>query len=167
MIQLTAFIPTLQGKTVHTWAFDQHPDLPLGPPNVMMSYTGESVPRLLFLSLFSTLFAPLPPDPSLTVNTARTPLSSSFFPSGQIPSDLVDKRDSKWGLSTPHKRELRSGPDGYLTRDYSIAGKGGDQFEQDGKVRFSLSPRLSNRRSRRVTVGAGVNGCFRDPVVFG
>ncbi|KAI0362189.1 DUF1264-domain-containing protein [Trametes cingulata] len=29
------------GKTIHTWAFDIHPDLPLGPPNVMMSYTGD------------------------------------------------------------------------------------------------------------------------------
>ncbi|KAI0374967.1 DUF1264-domain-containing protein [Pilatotrama ljubarskyi] len=29
------------GKTIHTWAFDIHPDLPLGPPNLMMSYTGD------------------------------------------------------------------------------------------------------------------------------
>lgn len=29
------------GKTIHTWAFDIHPDLPLGPPNLMMSYTDD------------------------------------------------------------------------------------------------------------------------------
>lgn len=28
-------------KTIHTWAFDIHPDLPLGPPNLMMSYTKD------------------------------------------------------------------------------------------------------------------------------
>lgn len=25
------------GKTIHTWAIDIHPDLPLGPPSLMMS----------------------------------------------------------------------------------------------------------------------------------
>jgi len=29
------------GKTIHTWAFDIHPDLPLGPPQLMMSYPSE------------------------------------------------------------------------------------------------------------------------------
>ncbi|KAI0079901.1 DUF1264-domain-containing protein [Panus rudis PR-1116 ss-1] len=29
------------GKTIHTWAYDVHPDLPLGPPNLMMSYPGD------------------------------------------------------------------------------------------------------------------------------
>lgn len=29
------------GKTIHTWAFDLYPDLPLGPPNLMMSYTKD------------------------------------------------------------------------------------------------------------------------------
>jgi hypothetical protein len=29
------------GKTIHTWAIDVTPDLPLGPPNLMMSYTGD------------------------------------------------------------------------------------------------------------------------------
>ncbi|KAH9951218.1 DUF1264-domain-containing protein [Amylocystis lapponica] len=29
------------GKTIHTWAVDLHPDLPLGPPNLMVSYTGD------------------------------------------------------------------------------------------------------------------------------
>ncbi|RDB28809.1 Oil body-associated protein 1B [Hypsizygus marmoreus] len=29
------------GKTIHTWAIDQTPDLPLGPPNLMMSYTED------------------------------------------------------------------------------------------------------------------------------
>lgn len=29
------------GKTIHTWAYDVHPDLPLGPPNLMMSYTKD------------------------------------------------------------------------------------------------------------------------------
>lgn len=29
------------GKTIHTWAVDLNPDLPLGPPNLMMSYTRE------------------------------------------------------------------------------------------------------------------------------
>ncbi|KAI0721024.1 hypothetical protein C8T65DRAFT_631967 [Cerioporus squamosus] len=29
------------GKTIHTWAVDIHPDLPLGPPNLMMSYIGD------------------------------------------------------------------------------------------------------------------------------
>jgi hypothetical protein len=29
------------GKTIHTWAYDEHPDLPLGPPNLMMAYTKD------------------------------------------------------------------------------------------------------------------------------
>ncbi|KAL6300528.1 DUF1264-domain-containing protein [Sparassis latifolia] len=29
------------GKTIHTWAVDISPDLPLGPPNLMASYTGD------------------------------------------------------------------------------------------------------------------------------
>ena len=29
------------GKTIHTWAIDVHPDLPLGPPSLMMSYIGD------------------------------------------------------------------------------------------------------------------------------
>lgn len=29
------------GKTIHTWAFDQYPELPLGPPSLMMSVTGD------------------------------------------------------------------------------------------------------------------------------
>ncbi|KAF8577559.1 DUF1264-domain-containing protein [Ramaria rubella] len=29
------------GKTIHTWAVDLHPDFPIGPPNLMMSWTGE------------------------------------------------------------------------------------------------------------------------------
>ncbi|KAG1754550.1 hypothetical protein EDB19DRAFT_1892526 [Suillus lakei] len=30
------------GKTIHTWAFDKFPELPLGPPHLMMSYTGDN-----------------------------------------------------------------------------------------------------------------------------
>lgn len=29
------------GKTIHTWAIDITPDLPLGPPSLMMSYTKD------------------------------------------------------------------------------------------------------------------------------
>lgn len=29
------------GKTIHTWAYDIYPDLPLGPPNLMMSYSND------------------------------------------------------------------------------------------------------------------------------
>ncbi|KAL7420718.1 hypothetical protein Q5752_004669 [Cryptotrichosporon argae] len=29
------------GKTTHTWQYDIHPELPLGPPQIMMSYTAE------------------------------------------------------------------------------------------------------------------------------
>jgi len=32
---------TTYGKTIHTWQVDIHPDLPLGPPNLMTSYTGD------------------------------------------------------------------------------------------------------------------------------
>ncbi|KAF5359263.1 hypothetical protein D9756_003231 [Leucocoprinus leucothites] len=33
------------GKTIHTWAVDVSPDLPLGPPSLMASYTSdEQVP---------------------------------------------------------------------------------------------------------------------------
>lgn len=37
------------GKTIHTWAFDIHPELPLGPPNLMMAYTqdGQGPPQPL------------------------------------------------------------------------------------------------------------------------
>ncbi len=30
------------GKTIHTWAYDIHPELPLGPPSLMVSYTADS-----------------------------------------------------------------------------------------------------------------------------
>ncbi|TFY74614.1 hypothetical protein EWM64_g9400 [Hericium alpestre] len=29
------------GKTIHTWAIDIHPELPMGPPSLMMAYTGD------------------------------------------------------------------------------------------------------------------------------
>lgn len=29
------------GKAIHTWAIDKYPDLPLGPPQLMMSATGD------------------------------------------------------------------------------------------------------------------------------
>ena len=29
------------GKTVHTWAVDKDPNLPLGPPQLMMNATGD------------------------------------------------------------------------------------------------------------------------------
>jgi len=29
------------GKTIHTWQVDIHPDFPLGPPTLMMAYTGN------------------------------------------------------------------------------------------------------------------------------
>ncbi len=29
------------GKTIHTWQYDIHPDLPLGPPSLMMAYTKD------------------------------------------------------------------------------------------------------------------------------
>jgi len=37
------------GKTIHTWAVDVTPDLPLGPPDLMMSYTsdGQLDPKIL------------------------------------------------------------------------------------------------------------------------
>ncbi|EPQ52818.1 DUF1264-domain-containing protein, partial [Gloeophyllum trabeum ATCC 11539] len=56
------------GKTIHTWAIDEHPDLPLGPPNLMMSYTAD----------------------------------------GQIPLEVLKKRDEKWGMDTEGKRKLRA-----------------------------------------------------------
>ncbi|KAI1795807.1 hypothetical protein LXA43DRAFT_970237 [Ganoderma leucocontextum] len=30
------------GKTIHTWAYDKHPDLPLGPPTLMLSATSDA-----------------------------------------------------------------------------------------------------------------------------
>ncbi|KAJ8598004.1 DUF1264-domain-containing protein [Rhizopogon salebrosus TDB-379] len=30
------------GKTIHTWAYDESPELPLGPPQLMMSYTHDN-----------------------------------------------------------------------------------------------------------------------------
>jgi hypothetical protein len=37
------------GKTIHTWAIDISPDLPLGPPNLMVSYTaaGQADPAMV------------------------------------------------------------------------------------------------------------------------
>ena len=29
------------GKTIHTWAIDLSPELPLGPPSLMMAYTAD------------------------------------------------------------------------------------------------------------------------------
>lgn len=33
------------GKTIHTWVFDEHQDLPLGPPQLMMSWTDDAQVR--------------------------------------------------------------------------------------------------------------------------
>ncbi|ODO08228.1 hypothetical protein I350_03817 [Cryptococcus amylolentus CBS 6273] len=33
---------TTYGKTTHTWQYDIHPDLPLGPPALMMAYTDDA-----------------------------------------------------------------------------------------------------------------------------
>jgi len=33
------------GKTIHTWSIDTSPDLPLGPPALMMSFTGDGQVR--------------------------------------------------------------------------------------------------------------------------
>ncbi|KAM5532027.1 hypothetical protein V8D89_014278 [Ganoderma adspersum] len=30
------------GKTIHTWAYDKHPDLPLGPPTLMLASTSDA-----------------------------------------------------------------------------------------------------------------------------
>ncbi|KAH7889453.1 hypothetical protein F5I97DRAFT_1940806 [Phlebopus sp. FC_14] len=30
------------GKTIHTWAFDESPDLPLGPPRLTVAYTSDA-----------------------------------------------------------------------------------------------------------------------------
>ena len=37
------------GKTIHTWAIDVTPDLPFGPPDLMMSYTddGQLNPQII------------------------------------------------------------------------------------------------------------------------
>jgi len=35
-------LQTTYGKTVHTWQPDIHPDLPLGAPNLMMSFTAPT-----------------------------------------------------------------------------------------------------------------------------
>lgn len=32
------------GKMIHTWAFDEFPELPLGPPYFMVSYAGVNPP---------------------------------------------------------------------------------------------------------------------------
>ncbi|GAA5972903.1 hypothetical protein JCM8115_001013 [Rhodotorula mucilaginosa] len=34
-------LQTTYGKTIHTWRPEVHPDLPLGPPSLMMSFTGD------------------------------------------------------------------------------------------------------------------------------
>lgn len=34
-------LQTTHGKTIHTWRPELHPDLPLGPPSLMMSFTGD------------------------------------------------------------------------------------------------------------------------------
>ncbi|GAA6022963.1 hypothetical protein JCM8202_000290 [Rhodotorula sphaerocarpa] len=34
-------LQTTYGKTIHTWRPELHPDLPLGPPSLMMSFTGD------------------------------------------------------------------------------------------------------------------------------
>lgn len=32
---------TTYGKTIHTWQYDKHPSVPLGPPQLMMSVTSD------------------------------------------------------------------------------------------------------------------------------
>ncbi|BGP29492.1 hypothetical protein JCM10296v2_001231 [Rhodotorula toruloides] len=76
---------TTYGKTIHTWAFDQHPDLPLGPPRLMMSFTGDD----------------------------------------QVDPKVLETRDQVLGVSTSHKRELRSK---YLNTSYEPV-DGADQWE--------------------------------------
>lgn len=49
MFYLKLELQKTYGKTIHTWLFDEHPDLPLGPPALMMSYTkdGQVPPDLV------------------------------------------------------------------------------------------------------------------------
>jgi hypothetical protein len=98
------------------------PDVPLGPPKLMMSFTRKAdippIDRLVCPSLKSMNF--FIPIPTLFVKREGD---------GQLDPEKLRKRDEHLGVSTAAKREYRKG---YLP-DYEKA-QGSDAWEVEGKV---------------------------------
>lgn len=74
------------GKTIHTWAFDDFPELPLGPPHLMMSYTGINPPS----------------DDAIRCRDERSGISSSAkkgLREGYLPRYQKDNKADQWETS--------------------------------------------------------------------
>lgn len=74
------------GKTIHTWAFDDFPELPLGPPHLMMSYTGINSPS----------------DDAIRCRDERSGISSSAkkgLREGYLPRYQKDNKADQWETS--------------------------------------------------------------------
>lgn len=74
------------GKTIHTWAFDDFPELPLGPPHLMMSYTSINPPS----------------DEAIRRRDERSGISSSAkkeLREGYLPRYQKDSKADQWETS--------------------------------------------------------------------
>lgn len=49
------YLQKTYGKTIHTWAIDITPDLPLGPPRLMMSTEEKKKLRKSYLPSYETM----------------------------------------------------------------------------------------------------------------
>lgn len=106
------------GKTVHTWPSQSlGGDLPLGTPELMMSYTSEYA------------------FPSHLLQLAEM----AVFCSGQLPKDPLDARDKDLGVSTAAKRDWRTGEKGYLPKYDKHTGA--DGWESGRTVQLELVER--------------------------
>lgn len=95
------------GKTIHTWAFDEHPDLPLGPPQLMMSWTSDTDWETEGLSA-----AVAERDAELGVSTqAKRELRDGYIPKDGWEPDAKADYPSHSGKSivfTPVEREVKT-----------------------------------------------------------
>lgn len=74
------------GKTIHTWAFDEFPELPLGPPHLMMSFTGDNQTS----------------DEAVRLRDERSKISSSAkkkLREGYLPPYQKDNKADQWEAS--------------------------------------------------------------------
>lgn len=68
------------GKTIHTWQSDIHPDLPLGPPSLMMAvHSHDDMPEYAYVQ-----------SPSSVVDGQR------LIPGSQCSTETPDKRRRKF-----------------------------------------------------------------------
>ncbi|SCV68742.1 BQ2448_863 [Microbotryum intermedium] len=91
------------GKTIHTWQPDIHPDLPIGPPELMMSYTADGqIPTNVVLSRderckIDTIEKRKYPSKYLDPNFQTNPKADQFETTGKavqfVPQEVEVKRN--------------------------------------------------------------------------